>query len=204
MRYLVTALALAWVMVVGTQTPVFAHNKQLSQKTFCHKQGDSGHHWHMNNDRAQPVAGKCEKINGTMVQVQPPPVEVTIPKSELQMLVSDVAKFRQMAGSERSRAEIAEAKVADLNREYTTLKSASAAAERRFQQAADVNGIALRNMQKQVAEARVAVAEAEARASGAGPAVSSKCKRGVNEALDTSRWNWGDDARSDLRRACLE
>ena len=45
--------------------------------------------------------------------------------------------------------------------------------------------------------------EAEQRARGTGPAVSSRCKRGLYKALDTG-WRFDGDEKDALRRACLE
>ena len=54
----------------------------------------------------------------------------------------------------------------------------------------------------EAATARRDMQEAEARAAGAGPAVSSRCKDGVNAALD-SGWRFSANEKAALRVACL-
>ena len=205
LSYLSICAAVAAVATLGlAHSTAFAHPGGLSSKDACHRDAAAGErHWHLPGTRDR--GGPCVKRDGRTVKARDPapaapatPATVTVPSDVYTGLVAERDSLRErFAASER--------KVSTWRDAHDNLRRALRAAETARDRA--VHHATESRQHADLARTRAQQARedadaAEARARGAGPAVSPRCVRGVNAALD-SGWRFSSDEKEALRRACL-
>ncbi len=204
LSHLSICAAVAAVAILGlAHSTALAHPGGLSSKDACHRDAAAGErHWHLPGTRDR--GGPCVRRDGRTVKAKDPAAPattatVTVPSDVYTGLVAERDSLREKLAASERKADTWRDAHENLRR---TLRAAEAARDRAIGNAAESRRRAELATTRE-RQAREDADAAEARARGAGPAVSPRCVRGVNAALDAG-WRFSSNEKAALRRACLQ
>ena len=213
MKYLIAAALTAAVVFIGTQipAPAWSHDKQLSQKTLCHKQRGAHPHWHVNDDPKQPVAGPCREENGRLVQVPPPPKMIQIESEEYLQLVRERDQLRGAIEDMQAEADRQDHALRVLRGDLRAAETVASDERRRADAVVAEHRGLVEAAHADRAEAAQVLREAVARERGAGPKTGRDCRKALRRYVLDADTGWmsssvsvDEDERRALRRACID
>lgn len=221
MKYLLTLLSVVIIGGAAYLGDSHASDRQLSQKTLCHKTSAPGqppYHWHIDDEPAKDIGGPCIKQDGKVVhqgryaaapepEVVTPeaPTLITVPSdvytdivNERDDLRTEVAALKAQVTSERESAEAA-AQAASAREQAlkSQVQEARNHAEntvteyQRLTQQVEHNLMVSKTDREDAAALH---AEAAAREAGSGPAANRKCANALETLIINAKTGWLSDS----------